>query len=1057
MLKITKYFLFASLFCIGSFALPTMLAFAQQATEVQSIVRFTPFTGDYRGTTFEKVIAPGGAVPFTGDYRLKTRLALQQEPVQQVVETLDLNWTPPAGVTPDGWLQSEGSWRWVPGPQKSSVGFPVVLPIQSKGQQAPAVGDFDEMWFDYRDRGGSDNCDLSFTADAQAALEQKSATTLRIETEKAMASLRPTLRLQAAKDVWLPLDRAYRLKRTLNMDFDEHWRNRQVGEHTELQKRFHRNLDGIEVLDFMFKPEAEVERITLRIAHDKWFGSDTMISWDIIPHKIDSLPDGSMRVRLQIGEWLRQKNDADDGSQKFFLSEAIVLLKGTPNELVRSRPLQEIIFFENEINPATTPATTGQMVSLLGRTELLAPGYKRWILDLRPLTHGKWFDVRMKRALLAISPGDPERQCALQPLALSLVSMTNGKEPIYIADTRRLLRRLGGPFNAANLDRKEVEWAQTDAYLPFSLLPADSHTVDQSMGVQRFDLPEWGLSLSTSREWITQRSTEGLSFEGQGGRIEMSWELPSIAILASSTLFLRVLKNAKHINSGEARIDFNDGSSSSINFLPNQPIQIGVAAAGKRATRVTLDLKLDNSPATLVMQELALFRPFLISQTDAFNARRPAWEFLPLRTTPRDSQKAKGPAIGELVVHGTAEPDLGLPKIWLTRVNLPAKNLNAVKIVYALSELPHEPCWLILRAYTARNQASLTVCPGGTQGQLIQPLAQLVKKLGAEDTVLNLEWEANPRHAAAPLTFDIQAQLGSSSLPSVRELLAQNVLVKVGRQSYLPLDIPSTGIDGFASRRIGWLDFGEINLLAGQKPDVDPAVFHPYVQVQKLILENDHPLTTADIEQLYPSKERATGWPYRIIKLVLMLALGVVAWLLWRSGIWQKTWKAFWFRIFGREKYRGGLVSKLWLRVVTVQTSLARAMPPVAVCVIFSAATLALYAFGLSMRNEQGENYFFTLGGILAVFSWRALLRYARERIFRAFPNLAYKIYGGQGTIYFTGALVGLLVTAGLLALNLAPFAEQVAVVVYYFLVVGTVLEMLELRRATKKTKETKA
>jgi hypothetical protein len=114
------------------------------------------------------------------------------------------------------------------------------------------------------------------------------------------------------------------------------------------------------------------------------------------------------------------------------------------------------------------------------------------------------------------------------------------------------------------------------------------------------------------------------------------------------------------------------------------------------------------------------------------------------------------------------------------------------------------------------------------------------------------------------------------------------------------------------------------------------------------------------------------------------------------------------------------------------------------------AATLALYAFGLLLRNGQGKNYFFTFGGIVAVFCWRAFMRYARERISRILPTLADKIYAGKGTIYFSGALVGLLITAGLLALNLAAVAEQVAVVVYYFLVTGTVLEIVELRRASK-------
>lgn len=1050
MLKITKHFLFASLIGSGSLAFPPMLAFAQQQpTDAQSFVRFTPSTGDYRGTTFEKVIAPGGTVPFTGDYRLKTRVALQQEPAQQVVETLGLNWAPPADP-PDGWLQRQGSWVWAPGTQKSSIGFPIALPSQSPGKQPPAISDFDEMWLDYRDMGGSDNCDLSFTADAHASAVRKGTTKVRIEGGKTSVSLRPTLRVQAAKDVWLPMDKAYRIKRALNMDFDEHWRNQQVGEHTQLQKRFHRNLDGIEAVDFLFKSEAEVKHITLRIAHDKWLRSDTVVNWDVIPHRIDSTPDGSMRVRLQIGEWLRQKTEAGHGSRKNFLSEAIVLLQGTPNELVQSRPLREIVFFANEINQTTAPSTTEQIVSLSARSELVAPGYKRWILDLRPLSNGKWLDMRTKSALLAIRPTDPDRQCAVQPLSLRLVRLANSTEPIYIADTRRWLRKFGGPFNAVDPELKEVEWAQTDAYLPLSLLPTVSYINDKSMGVERLDLPEWGLRVLAAGEWTTQQSPEGLSFKGKGRRIEISWELPGVDTQASSTLFLRVLEDAKHISAGKARIDFHDGSSSTINFLPNRPVPLGAAAAGKRVTRITLALETDNSPATLVMQELALFRPFLIPQTDAFNARRPAWEFLPLRTTADDRRKVERPALGELVVHGTAEPDSALPKIWRTPVNAAAKNLNAVNIGYTLSELPREPCWLTLRAHTARNQASLTLCPAGTHGELIQPLAQLVKKLGAEETVLYFEWEANPSHAAVPLAFDIQAQLGLSSLPSVRELLAQNVSVKVGRQSYFPLPIQSTEIDDFSSWGRGWLDFGEINLLAGQKPDVDTAVSRPYVQVQKLMLEDDRPLTAADMGQLYPSEKRESVWPNRLVKLALMLGLGAAAWLLWRSGVGQKTWKAVWSRAFGPEKYLGGLVRKLCLRVVTVRKSLAGAVPPVAVFMIFSTATLALYAFGLLLRNEQGENYFFTFGGILAVFSWRALLGYARERIFRALPTLADKIYGGKGTIYFTGALVGLLVTAGLLAFNYAPVAEQVAVVVYYFLVTGTVLEIVELRRASK-------
>ena len=54
-------------------------------------------------------------------------------------------------------------------------------------------------------------------------------------------------------------------------------------------------------------------------------------------------------------------------------------------------------------------------------------------------------------------------------------------------------------------------------------------------------------------------------------------------------------------------------------------------------------------------------------------------------------------------------------------------------------------------------------------------------------------------------------------------------------------------------------------------------------------------------------------------------------------------------------------------------------------------------------------------------------------------------------TLYFTGTLIGLVLTALLMIIKLELIAEQVAIVVYYFLVVGTVLEILALRRQPRR------
>jgi hypothetical protein len=113
----------------------------------------------------------------------------------------------------------------------------------------------------------------------------------------------------------------------------------------------------------------------------------------------------------------------------------------------------------------------------------------------------------------------------------------------------------------------------------------------------------------------------------------------------------------------------------------------------------------------------------------------------------------------------------------------------------------------------------------------------------------------------------------------------------------------------------------------------------------------------------------------------------------------------------------------------------------------WSALTLMLYGIGLILKMGNGENYFFTFGGIAVMMATRELFLVAEPRFRKSLPNIANPVYGGAGSLYFSGALVLLVGTATLLSLKLESIAEQLAVVVYYCLVVGTVLEIVALRR----------
>jgi hypothetical protein len=109
--------------------------------------------------------------------------------------------------------------------------------------------------------------------------------------------------------------------------------------------------------------------------------------------------------------------------------------------------------------------------------------------------------------------------------------------------------------------------------------------------------------------------------------------------------------------------------------------------------------------------------------------------------------------------------------------------------------------------------------------------------------------------------------------------------------------------------------------------------------------------------------------------------------------------------------------------------------------------TLCLYLLGWRSKADGGENYFFTFGGMAAVFLGRAGLLVLESRLRRHFPRAAERVYGGAGSLYFTEALATLVATAVILSVKLQPIAEQLAIVVYFCLVIGIVKEAWARRK----------
>ncbi|MCH8313425.1 MAG: hypothetical protein IID17_10615 [Nitrospinae bacterium] len=79
-----------------------------------------------------------------------------------------------------------------------------------------------------------------------------------------------------------------------------------------------------------------------------------------------------------------------------------------------------------------------------------------------------------------------------------------------------------------------------------------------------------------------------------------------------------------------------------------------------------------------------------------------------------------------------------------------------------------------------------------------------------------------------------------------------------------------------------------------------------------------------------------------------------------------------------------------------------------------------------------------------------------RPKLEQRWPSLSKKVYGGAGTYYIAGFLLTLVLTAFFLTIRLDPVAEQVAVVGYYMLLVGVILEARDFRKKNHEQMEKK-
>lgn len=224
-----------------------------------------------------------------------------------------------------------------------------------------------------------------------------------------------------------------------------------------------------------------------------------------------------------------------------------------------------------------------------------------------------------------------------------------------------------------------------------------------------------------------------------------------------------------------------------------------------------------------------------------------------------------------------------------------------------------------------------------------------------------------------------------------------------------------------------WFDLGSVSL--GPGSHTIRTVDIEYFRFKTVVFHSDTLLPWP--EEGGKAEKAVSLWQKFLqfgIKLLIFVAIVTVAWF-FRVKI--RVFLQIFLRpireVFGKTYWR--LSDKVWV-------------------VVWGLVGLGLYSLAQKAWNMGfEENYAFSFGGIAVVFVFWHLSRACKSWFISSFPKAAEYVYRGRGTPFIAGAIALLIVTAFALALQLEPLAEQVAVIVYYLLVVGIVGEVIALKR----------
>ena len=946
---------------------------------------------------------------------------------------------------PQGWSSLDKTYIWNPNNQENAL----IIPLSPKSTgKLTSLTDFDELQLDFNGLTSQNPPLLSLKMNVAWDESGKDLTTAII-AGKQLVSLK-SLRLPSA--LWKEKGFSYLTKRTFGLVHDSSWNFIRKKNYFFYQNRFHLNLDAVETIDIHFKPNVSLKKITslscnVRIGFESLLVPTKIMECARFPKNIFR-PNGHLILRIWVGEMLRSKSGNKDNG---FLEEIIFQIAEKQLKNIQEQPINSIqfrSFFQPKIPNNDTITKVPEHLETKDRifhfqtpVITLSSKRKRLIFPLEQLTEKIGRTGKIKNIALSIQPRHWDIPSEFLLQRLRLVSHGSEQRPEIFNIGKKLSTRWGGPFFDQEENSKKIEWVKVQDFFSFNALTINqgSKLTTSLNGVRQVgsnfkttsDFIDFrGININSQNElqgWHSEN--DGLILEGKGNWIEIDWPVKT-KFDKNTRFFMGFGAGKENILDLTIKPVTKSRELSPISIFPNKPERLKLKS--EEIKNLKIKIFLHSSPFRLQLKEVAIFQPALLKPAKILDTPTLVEEETFL--FPKNVQISPQKKVTIFKRHLSASlwsKKEGVPNklSWITKVNRKFNQIQGLKISYKVPPTMHAKnlCWLQFTLVSTNHKVNRTMCSESSTNEIIFPSEMLFHGINFKnDEILkHISWKILAKNKTnsndQPLSIDIAVSLIGYDIRTFRSALFSHPVMDWNGTALFSTSIKGVSRGDKVSNNFV-TSLGHVSIK--DKTQATPLIYlldHPYFQINKITLIKKEPISVNDLVSqtkktpTHPLDEnQGSAYP----KLIFFFLLAGVLWWGW--------------------KQKERILSLKWL----IQLSPELAHKQIRVW-LFVAAGHYLFGLVLSLLKwRAGADFFLTLAGLAVLMAWRSFVWKIRPDMESRYPELATKVYGGAGTHYISGFILTLAGAAFFLVIRLEPVAEQIAVVGYYMLVVGVILEV---------------